>query len=58
MNLRLKNMKILEDNKNCNVQEEEIEQRKSIRAKKIPEKYRDYVFLTFQEAITGPEKEE
>lgn len=48
----------VEDNENCNVQEKEIEQRKSTRAKKFPEKYGDYVFLTFQEAITSPEKEE
>lgn len=48
----------VEDNENCNVQEEKIGQRKSTRAKQLSEKYRDYVFLTFQETITGPEKEE
>lgn len=31
--------------------------RRSVRAKKPPSRYGDYVYLTYQQAVTGPDKE-
>lgn len=40
------------------IQEQQLELRKSTRVKRLPGKNNDYAFLTFQQAITGQIKEE
>ena len=46
-----------QDNEDCNVQEQQPELHRSTRVKKCPERYNVNVFLTFQQAVTGPDKE-
>ncbi|XP_011706788.1 PREDICTED: uncharacterized protein LOC105461960 [Wasmannia auropunctata] len=46
---------IVEENKQDPKEKDKQEQRRSQRNRKLPDKYNDYVFLTYSQAVSGPE---